>query len=880
MTAIAEEPAYELPEDAPAPDAGADAPAPDDPFAPGSLGWLLPWAETGEGDVLDPSEALEVFLGWVESRGMELWPHQEDALMDLAVGDSVILGTPTGSGKSMVALGLCFMAVATGRTAYYTAPIKALVNEKFFAMVDILGRENVGMITGDTTINTDAPVICCTAEILANQALREGEASKVGCVAMDEFHFYADPDRGWAWQVPLLTLPRAQFLLMSATLGDVSSIAADLEARTGRPVDVIADAPRPVPLAYEYSLEPLEATVELALRKGEAPLYLVHFSQDAALASAQSLASYGVATREQREAVKQAMRGTRFTTAFGKILQRLLSAGVGVHHAGMLPRYRLLVEKLAQQGLLPVICGTDTLGVGINVPIHTVVLTQLTKFDGHHMRRLRAREFHQIAGRAGRSGFDTEGLVIALAPEHEIENHRAQVKAAGDPKKLRKIKKKQPPEGFVSWDEKTFTHLVEKAPEKLTPRMRITHSMVLAVVARGGDARAAVRQLIADSAQEPQEKAALAARADEIFATLIEAGVVERREGAGSDGADEYLLTVDLPEDFTLDQPLSPFLLASLDLLDRDDPAYALDVISIVEATLENPRQVLRAQERKAKDAAMAEMKADGVEYEERLERLADVTYPRPLEDLLDHAFGLYCQAVPWARDYELEPKSVLRDMVETVSDFKTYVGRYGIAKSEGTLLRYLSDAYRVLDRTIPPAARDERLQDVVAWLGFLVRTTDSSLVDEWAAAGELPDAAPPAADGAVVSDRRGLRVLVRNALFARVRLASQGRAAELGRLDGEWGFGERRWQDALDAYFEAHESIGIDADARSAAYLEIDEAPERAEHAWRVRQVFADEAGDHDFQITATVDLDATQESGEAVFRDYRAGFIEDLLP
>ena len=873
-----EEPTYELP-DPTAATSPADAPAPDDPFAPGSLGWLLPWAETGEGDVLDPSEALEVFLGWVESRGLELWPHQEDALMDLAVGDSVILGTPTGSGKSMVALGLCFMALATGRTAYYTAPIKALVNEKFFAMVDILGRENVGMITGDTTINTDAPVICCTAEILANQALREGAASKVGCVAMDEFHFYADPDRGWAWQVPLLTLPRAQFLLMSATLGDVSSIAADLQERTGRPVDVIADAPRPVPLSYEYSLEPLEATVELALREGDAPLYLVHFSQDAALASAQSLASYGVATKEQREAVKQAMKGTRFTTAFGKILQRLLGCGVGVHHAGMLPRYRLLVEKLAQQGLLPVICGTDTLGVGINVPIHTVVLTQLTKFDGHHMRRLRAREFHQIAGRAGRSGFDTEGLVIALAPEHEIENHRAQVKAAGDPKKLRKLKKKQPPEGFVSWDEKTFTHLVEKAPEKLTPRMRITHSMVLAVVSRGGDARAAVRQLIADSAQEPQEKAALTARADEIFATLIEAGVVERREGAGPDGTDEYLLTVDLPEDFTLEQPLSHFLLAALDLLDRDDPDYALDVISLVEATLENPRQVLRAQERKAKDAALAEMKADGVEYEERLERLADVTYPRPLEDLLAHAFGLYCQTVPWARDYELEPKSVLRDMVETVSDFKTYVGRYGIAKSEGTLLRYLSDAFRVLDRTIPPAARDERLQDVVAWLGFLVRTTDSSLVDEWAASGELPDAAPPVDADAVVADRRGLRVLVRNALFARVRLAAQGRAGDLGRLDGEWGFGERRWQDALDAYFDAHETIGIDADARSAAYLEIDESPERAERLWRVRQVFADEAGDRDFQIVAAVDLDATQEAGEAVFRDYRVGFIEDLL-
>ena len=373
-------------------------------FAHGSLGRLAPtwWEpEEGEGEPepwLTADEALDRFLGWVAARGIELWPHQEEALMD------VILGTPTGSGKSLVALGLHFMALATGRRAYYTAPIKALVSEKFFDLVDILGRENVGMITGDAHINAEAPVICCTAEILANQALREGEGADVGCVAMDEFHFYGDADRGWAWQVPLLTLPKAQFLLMSATLGDTDAIAASLKERTGTDVDVVADAPRPVPLEYEYVEMPLEGTVELALRKGEAPLYLVHFSQDAALATAQALSSYGVATKEQREQVKEAVKGTRFTTAFGKTLKRLLASGVGVHHAGMLPRYRLLVEKLAQQGLLPVICGTDTLGVGINVPIHTVVLTALTKFDGHKMRRLRAREFHQIVGRAGRSG--------------------------------------------------------------------------------------------------------------------------------------------------------------------------------------------------------------------------------------------------------------------------------------------------------------------------------------------------------------------------------------------------------------------------------------------------------------------------------------------
>ena len=855
-----------------------------DAFAFGALGQLAPsWWEPEEGDEepedwIDSEEALDRFLAWAEARGYELWPHQEDALLALSMGDHVVLGTPTGSGKSLVAIGMCFMAMATGRRAYYTAPIKALVSEKFFGLVDILGRDNVGMITGDASINPLAPVICCTAEILANLALREGEEADVGCVAMDEFHYYGDYDRGWAWQVPLLTLPHAQFLLMSATLGDMGEVADSLKARTGRDVDLITDAPRPVPLSYEYVETPLESTVELALRKGEAPLYIVHFSQDAALSSASALASYGVTTKEQRDELREALKGSRFTTAFGKTLKRLLASGVGVHHAGMLPRYRLLVEKLAQQGLLPVICGTDTLGVGINVPIHTVVLTALTKYDGHKTRRLRAREFHQIVGRAGRAGFDEEGLVIAEAPEHDIENAKLAQKAGGDPKKLRKMKKKKPPEGFVNWNKQTFERLVEAEPEKLRPRMKVTHSMVLAEVAQGGDAYARVRKLIDDSAQPIDEKAELAVRADEIFKTLIDAGVVAR--GEDEEGAPLYTTTVEVPRDFALDQPLSPFLLAALDLFDPEEEDYALNVISLAEATLEDPRQVLRAQERKARDEAMAEMKADGIEYEERMERIADVTYPKPLEGLLNEAFERYCEAVPWARDFELAPKSVLRDMLETASDFKTYVQRYGIARSEGTLLRYLSDAYRVLLRTVPPERQNEELRDIVSWLGFLVRSVDSSLVDEWEGAGEegAGDAAPPTAADAVVADRRGMELLARNALFARVRLAAHDDAEALGEMDAEWGFAAPKWRAALDEYWEQNEELLLDGDARSAAYFDLNESDERETHLWHVRQTFRDEDDDRDFLIAADLDLDASQERGEAVFTNYRVGFFEDL--
>ena len=846
----------------------------------GSLGKLAPsWWVSDDGeeaeDWLEPDVALDRFLEWVDRRGIEPWPHQEDALMSLMVGNHVILGTPTGSGKSLVALGLHFMALATGRRSYYTAPIKALVNEKFFDLVEVLGRDNVGMITGDTHINAQAPVVCCTAEILANQALREGEAADVGCVAMDEFHYFGDVDRGWAWQVPLLTLPHTQFLLMSATLGDVTAIAETLREHTGVDVDLVLDAARPVPLSYDYVDTTLEGTVELALRRDEAPLYIVHFSQDAALSCAQALTSFGVASKAQREQIKEALKGTRFTTAFGKTLKRLLSAGVGVHHAGMLPRYRLLVEKLAQQGLLPVICGTDTLGVGINVPIRTVLLTALTKYDGRRMRRLRAREFHQIAGRAGRAGFDTEGMVIAQAPEHEIENAKLAAKAGGDPKKLRKIKKKQPPEGFVSWSKTTFERLVEAPPEVLVPHMRITHSMVLSEVAQGGDAWSRVCTLIEDASQSDEEKLRLLTRAEEIFATLIAAGVVERREEAGEV---EYVTTIDLPEDFALDQPLSPFLLAALELLDPESETYALDVISMVESTLDDPRQVLRAQERKARDAAIASMKADGIEYEERMERLEEVTYPKPLEELLDAAYERYCQDVPWARDFELSPKSVLRDMIETVSDFKEYVGRYGIARSEGTLLRYLSDAYRVLARTVPADKLDDRLRDVIAWLGYLVRTVDSSLVDEWNSAGQAPAIAVPSMEEAVVQDRHGLTVMVRNALFFRVRLASSRKVDQLGELDGAWGMGVRRWTEALEAYFAEYDEIRLDSDARSSAYLSIDESDEKAEHAWHVHQIFSDPAGNRDFGIVADVDLDASQEEGEIVFAHMKAGFFEEV--
>lgn len=810
----------------------------------------------------DPDLVYSAFVDWASSEGFTLYPAQDEAIMELVSGANVILSTPTGTGKSLVAVAAHVAALAAGKRSYYTAPIKALVSEKFFALVDIFGAENVGMVTGDSSVNPDAPIICCTQEILANLSLRHGEDTPADLVVMDEFHFYADPERGWAWQVPLLRMPRAQFLLMSATLGDVDWLAEDLTKRTGRPTACVTGVDRPVPLHYYYATTPIHETVEELLSTGQAPIYIVHFSQAAALERAQALTSVKIIDREQRDAIADLIGDFRFTTKFGQTLSRLIRSGIGVHHAGMLPKYRRLVEQLAQRGLLKVICGTDTLGVGINVPIRTVVLTALTKYDGTRMRQLNAREFHQIAGRAGRAGFDTAGTVAVQAPEHEVENARLVAKAGGDEKKLKRIVRKKPPEGFVSWGEPSFSRLVASEPEQLVSSMRMSHAMLLNVIGRGGDAFAEVRALVEDNHEPRPRQRELARQALAMYRTLRTAGIVEQ---AGT----EIRLTVDLQPNFALNQPLSPFALAVIDLLDPQAASYALDVISVIEATLEDPRPVLSAQEHRARGEAIGAMKAEGIEYDERMELLEAISYPKPLEELLDAAFETYRASQPWAADFELRPKSVVRDLYENAITFNEYVGFQGIARSEGMLLRYLSDAFRAIRQTIPESAKTEEIQDLIEWLGELVRQVDSSLLEEWeelshpgAAHDDEPVVPPP--PPSVVTNERAFRVLVRNELFRRVQLAALDDAEALGELDAESGFDTRRWGEALDAYYAVHDHIGTDADARSSAMLIIEKAPE----AWNVRQILADPAGDHDWGITAVVDLAESAEQGVAAIR------------
>ena len=826
----------------------------------------------------DPDSLYEAFIGWASDQGLELYPAQQEALLELVTGAHVILSTPTGSGKSLVAIAAHFVALAQGRRTYYTAPLKALVSEKFFSLVAAFGSENVGMMTGDSSVNPGAPIICCTAEILANIALREGGAegdpTVVGQVVMDEFHFYTDPQRGWAWQIPLLELPQAQFLLMSATLGDVTFFKEDLERRTDRSVAVVENTERPVPLTFSYAIEPLHELLEELVSTHRAPVYVVHFTQAAAVERAQALMSMNVATREQRDEIAVELGAFRFGPGFGRTLSRLLRHGIGVHHAGMLPKYRRVVERLTQKGLLKVVCGTDTLGVGINVPIRTVVLTSLVKYDGVRMRHLSAREFHQIAGRAGRAGYDTVGEVIVMAPDHVIENRKQLERAGDDPKKIRKIVRKKAPDGAVNWTDKTYERLRDAAPEQLTSSFAVSHAMVLNILARPGDPIEAMKHLLTDNHEPESAQGRHVRQAIAVYRSLKAAGVIERVPRPDGHGL-TVRLTVDIPANFALNQALSPFAFAALELLDLESPTHALDVASVIESTLDNPRQVLAAQSNKARGEAVAAMKADGLEYDERMALLEDITYPMPLAELLTGAFVTYRQTNPWVADLELSPKSVVRDMHERTMTFVEYVSYYALERTEGVLLRYLADAYRALRQTVPEESRTEELAELVEWLGELVRRTDSSLLDEWERLRN------PAADGSdavvdvdtedapkpITTNKRAFRALVRNALFRRVDLAARENYAALGSLDGADGWDSAAWATALDPFYADHDAIGIGPDARGPKLLQITERAGADGLRWEVRQMLDDQpAGDHDWRIDAVVDLDASDAAGEAV--------------
>ncbi len=851
-------------------------------MTPASLGDRLP----DTAGSVPPDDILELFLDWVAGLGFELFPAQEEALLEVMAGRHVVLDTPTGSGKSLVATAALWKCLCEGRRGFYTAPVKALASEQFFRMCDDFGAERVGMLTGDASINPEAPIVCCTAEVLSNMALRQGSDLPVDYVVMDEFHFYADPERGVSWQVPLLTLPRTAFLLMSATLGNMAPISEALERATNRTVALIRSRDRPVPLAYEYRETPLHVTIDELAGLGRAPIYVVNFTQRDCARLAQSLTSLRLCSRQEKNAVFEAVGDFRFDTSYGKEMRRFLGFGIGVHHAGLLPKYRLLVEKLAQLGLLKVIAGTDTLGVGVNVPIRTVLFSQLCKFDGEKDAILKVRDFQQIAGRAGRKGFDERGWVICQAPAHEIENRRRLLKANGSGRRRGKpVRKRSPPRGHIPWNERTFRRLVDSPPETLESRFRIGHGMMFDLIQADGASRnggrrrnfAALRRLIAACHEPAATRGRLIGQAAELVRSLHRAGIV--RMAARPGGGYRVEADGDLQVEFSMHQNLSLYLVSTLERLDAEDPDYALDLLSLVEATLEDPGIVLRRQAAKRRDELAARLKAERVPFEERMERLREVTHPRPLADLIEPTFEEFRRTHPWVRGDSVRPKRVGREICEDFLSFDDFIRRYGLQRSEGIVLRYLSRLYKVLSRGVPDRFKTDEVLDQLGYLHALLTRVDRSLLDEWKRLREPGPGPRSAADAERAAEARNLRNS-RRAFAARIRGELHQLVRALAALDFEEAallvgpdrggspWSPERLEQALAPFFAEHERIDTSPAARQAGLTGIDEAGSRA---WSFRHVLLDPDGDNLWTLKGLIDLRALAAEDEPPTPDVR---------
>ena len=788
----------------------------------------------------DPEEALFTFMDWVADQGLSLYPHQEQAILEIFAGNHVVLDAPTGSGKSLVAVAQHFKTFAETGRSFYTAPIKALVSEKFFALCKIFGAEFVGMMTGDGAVNRDAPILCCTAEVLANLALREGDKAKVDSVVMDEFHYYADRDRGMAWQVPLLVLPQTTFVLMSGTLGDTTRIREDLELRTGRPVAEVVGSHRPVPLSFEYAEIPIHESIERQVRRDRAPVYIVHFTQRAATEQAQALTSTDFCTKEEKQALAVALKGFRFDSPFGQTIRRYVSHGIGLHHAGLLPRYRMLVEKLAQQGLLKVICGTDTLGVGINVPIRTVLFTQLCKYDGEKVDLLKVRDFKQIGGRAGRAGFDTEGFVVVQAPAHVIDNLRLDAKIKEGKKKKKVVKAQPPNRGYKHWDREIFQQLVDRPPEPLESRFTVDHGRLLTMMQYADEVHRdasvgyrAMLDLVDQSHATAAEKEALKHRAAELLESLDRAGVLTF-EG------ERLRLDPGLQHDFSLHHSLSLYLLSAIEALDPAAPTWALDVVTMVESILESPRPVLLQQARKAGDLVLADLKAQGIPYEERIELMHEVSWPKPLAELIYALFNAYAERHPWVAGEAIQPKSIVRDMIERYASFTDYVKDLGLERVEGLLLRYLSEAYKALVQNVPAERHTDELDDIIAFLRAMLARVDSSLVTEWEtllAGRDLPaEVGPPKVD--ISADTKRFHARIRAELHALVRALAAGdweEAAACTCREEEDPFGADEISATMAPFIEEFGGVAFDHRARLANNTRI---KQDGPHLWTVRRV------------------------------------------
>jgi len=637
-----------------------------------------------------------------------------------------------------------------------------------------------------------------------------------------------------------------------------------------------------VPLEFSYAETPLAQTVESLVTDSKAPVYVVHFTQAETAENAQSFTSIPLASREERAAIATALEGFSFNSPHGPDLRKWLRQGIGVHHAGLLPKYRILVEQLAQKGLLKVICGTDTLGVGINVPIRTVLFTRLFKFGGEKVAILNSRDFHQIAGRAGRKGYDSVGWVVAQAPEHVIENLKLEEKSKRDGKKI--VKRQAPDKNFINWDRNTFVRLQTAPPERLVSRFQVTHAMLLNVLGRPCDGCEVMRQLIATSHDSDRQKKGHRTRAWQLFRSLVDRGIIEfipkTPEGA------KLRVNVTLPEDFSLNQVLSLYLLDTIPLLDPASPEYPLDLLTLIESILEEPDAILRAQLNRLKGEKVAELKAQGMEYDDRMAELEKLEHPKPRRDFIYDTFNAWSEKHPWVGNENIRPKSIAREMFEQFRSFSDYIKIYELFRTEGLLLRHLNSVYKVLSQTVPASAKTEPVRDMETYLIQMLRQVDSSLLDEWErmrnpefkTTAPTTELRPPGAEAAaedITRDAAAFTSAIRAKIFAFLRwIANREFDEALAMLSTAVDAEETAWtperlRTTDEAYHAGHRGFLLDPVARNLRNTLITKSgPEAASPHWIVRQILVDAEELNDWMLEFEIDLPASRAAKQPTLR------------
>jgi hypothetical protein len=517
------------------------------------------------------------------------------------------------------------------------------------------------------------------------------------------------------------------------------------------------------------------------------------------------------------------------------------------------------------------------------VPIRTVLFTRLCKFDGQKTAIYSARDFHQIAGRAGRKGFDERGWVVAQAPEHVVENIKLQEKAARDGKKI--VKRKPPEKNFVNWDKNTFLRLIAAQPERLTSRFQVSHGMLLNVLSREGDGCRAMQQIIARSHETPHAKKAHARRAWQLFRALLERRIIEFIPRT-PDGA--YLrVNVELQDDFSMDQALSLYLLEALPMIDPQAPDYPLVLLTLVESILEDPDIILRKQLDKIKSRRIAEMKLDGIPYEERMEELEKLEYPKPNREFVYSTFNAFADKHPWVGQENIRPKSIAREMFETFRSFSDYIRDYELQRAEGLLLRHLNSVYKVLAQTVPDYAKTEPVLEMEIYLHQMIRQVDSSLLEQWEkmrkpeyAVPESREVRPPGTEEAaqdITRDTKTFTAAIRNRIFSFLRgLVNEDYEQALGQLSSSQDAQGQSWsperlQQALDAYYAEHERICLDPEARNLRHTYVTQSEDK--RCWRVQQMLVDPEQSNDWVVEFEVDLAASRFAGEPFLRLLRLG-------